>query len=140
MFLGNRCFALDSAWVDPYHTPFYFRAFEPLGTEDVVMKFAVVRTGGKQYKVSEGQILRVEKLEGEVGATVALSDVLLVAREAGDVSIGRPQVVGASVQAQIVQQGRGRKTSLFKYKPGARGVKRGHRQAYTQLKITHIEG
>jgi large subunit ribosomal protein L21 len=104
------------------------------------MKFAVVRTGGKQYKVSEGQILRVEKLAGDVGAQVEIADVLLVAREGGEVAIGRPQVAGAKVRAEIVAQGLGRKVSLFKYKPGARGVKRGHRQPYTQLKITGIEG
>jgi large subunit ribosomal protein L21 len=102
------------------------------------MSFAVVRTGGKQYKVREGQILRVEKLAGDVGATVELDEVLLVAGE-NEVTVGAPTVAGARVKAEIVRQGRGRKVMLFKYKPGARGLKRGHRQAYTQLKITGIE-
>jgi large subunit ribosomal protein L21 len=102
------------------------------------MNFAVVRTGGKQYKVREGQLLRVEKLAGDVGATVELGDVLMVAEEE-QVTVGAPTVAGAKVKAEIVRQGRGRKVMLFKYKPGERGVKRGHRQAYTQLKITGIE-
>lgn len=103
------------------------------------MKMAVVRTGGKQYKVREGQLLRVEKLEGDVGQSVSLADVLLVAEGESNVTVGTPNVAGATVQAEIVQQGKGRKVMLFKYKPGSRGVKRGHRQLYTQLKITSIQ-
>jgi large subunit ribosomal protein L21 len=102
------------------------------------MTFAIVRTGGKQYRVREGQILRVEKLVGDVGATVELGEVLMVG-QADAVRIGTPRVEGAKVRAEILRQSLGRKTMLFKYKPGARGVKRGHRQPYTQLKITGIE-
>ncbi len=102
------------------------------------MGFAVIRTGGKQYKVKEGQIRRVEKLAGEVGATLELTDVLLVAADDA-VTIGTPVVAGAKVRAQILRQGKARKVLLFKYKPGQRGLRRGHRQPYTQLKITGIE-
>jgi large subunit ribosomal protein L21 len=102
------------------------------------MKIAVVRTGGKQYKVREGQLLRVEKLEGDVGASLELSDVLLVA-DGDSVTIGKPVVPGAKVKAEIVRQGRAAKVQLFKYKPGARGLKRGHRQPYTQVKVLSIE-
>ena len=102
------------------------------------MKIAVVRTGGKQYKVREGQLLRVEKLEGEVGSSLELSDVLLVA-EGDSITIGKPVIAGAKVRAEIVRQGKARKVMLFKYKPGGRGLKRGHRQPFTQVKVVSIE-
>ena len=100
--------------------------------------YAVVKTGGKQYKVRPGQMVRVEKLEGAVGDTIALSDVLLVGG-GESVQIGRPQVEGASVQAQIVEQGRAKKIIVFK-KKRRKGYhkKQGHRQAFTEVKITQI--
>ena len=101
--------------------------------------YAVVKTGGKQYKVRPGQMVRVEKLEGAVGDTIALSDVLLIG--GGElVQIGRPQVEGASVQAQIVEQGRAKKIIVFK-KKRRKGYhkKQGHRQYYTQLRINEIK-
>jgi large subunit ribosomal protein L21 len=104
------------------------------------MKFAVIRTGGKQYKVREGQFLRVEKLAGEAGSSITLDEVLLVAQDGGAVTVGRPTIAGASVKADIVQHGLGKKVLLAKYKPAARAVKRGHRQAFTQLKVTSIQG
>src|SRR5258705_6628631 len=91
-------------------------------SEGYVMKFAVVRTGGKQYKVREGQVLRVEKLPGEVGNSVALDDVLLVSGE-GAATIGTPVVKGAKVQAEIVKQALARKVMLVKYKEGERYLK-----------------
>ena len=103
------------------------------------MKMAVVRTGGKQYKVREGQVLRVEKLEGDVGHTVDLSDVLLVSSGESETTIGQPNVAGAKVQAEIMRQALGKKVMLVKYKSGERAVKRGHRQPFTQLKITSIQ-
>jgi large subunit ribosomal protein L21 len=102
------------------------------------MKFAVVRTGGKQYKVREGQLLRVEKLPGEVGSSLELGDVLLVG-EGDAVTVGTPVVSGAKVRAEIVRQGKAAKVMLFKYKPGGRGLKRGHRQPFTQIKVVGIE-
>ena len=101
--------------------------------------YAVVKTGGKQYKVRPGQMVRVEKLEGAVGDTIALSDVLLIGG-GESVQIGRPQVEGASVQAQIVEQGRAKKIIVFK-KKRRKGYhkKQGHRQYYTQLRINEIK-
>ncbi|AVD72301.1 50S ribosomal protein L21 [Desulfobulbus oralis] len=100
--------------------------------------YAIIRTGGKQYQVAAGDRLKVEKLEGEVGSTVELQDVLLVVN--GDnVSVGRPLVEGAKVSATIVEQGRQKKIIVFK-KKRRKGyqVKRGHRQFYTALNIDTI--
>ena len=100
--------------------------------------YAIIRTGGKQYQVAAGDRLKVEKLEGEVGSTVELQDVLLVVN--GDnVSVGRPLVEGAKVSATIVEQGRQKKIIVFK-KKNRKGyqVKRGHRQFYTALNIDTI--
>ena len=100
--------------------------------------YAIVRTGGKQYQVTAGDRLKVEKLEGEVGATVELADVLLVV-DGENVRIGRPQVEGAKVSATIIEQGRHKKIIVFK-KKRRKGyqVKRGHRQLYTALNIDAI--
>ena len=101
--------------------------------------YAVIETGGKQYKVSAGQTVRVEKLEGEKGSAVAIDKVLLVADE-GDVKVGSPYLAGASVKARIIEQHRTRKVVVFRYKPkkGVR-VKNGHRQPYTALQIDSIQ-
>ena len=100
--------------------------------------YAIVRTGGKQYQVTAGDRLKVEKLEGEVGATVELADVLLVV-DGENVRIGRPVVEGAKVSATITEQGRHKKIIVFK-KKRRKGyqVKRGHRQLYTALTIDTI--
>ena len=99
--------------------------------------FAVIRTGGKQYKVAKDDVLSVEKLEGEAGAAVTFADVLMVGGET--VQAGAPLVGGASVTAEIVEQGRGEKVVAFKKrrrKDSRR--KRGHRQHFTKVKITEI--
>jgi large subunit ribosomal protein L21 len=100
--------------------------------------YAIIKTGGKQYRVSEGQTLRVEKLIGEPGAAVSLDEVLLVARE-GQATIGTPLVSGASVKATITGQAKAKKVLIFK-KKRRKGYhkKQGHRQFYTELKITGI--
>lgn len=100
--------------------------------------YAIVRTGGKQYQVEAGDKLKVEKLEGEVGAKVELEDVLLVV-DGENVRIGRPVVEGAKISATIVEQGRHKKIIVFK-KKRRKGyqVKRGHRQFYTALNIDAI--
>ena len=100
--------------------------------------YAIIRTGGKQYQVAAGDTLRVEKLKGNVGDTVELSDVLLVA-DGEDIKIGQPVVEGASVVAKISEQGKAKKVLVFKMKrrKGYR-VKRGHRQQYTALTIEEI--
>ena len=100
--------------------------------------YAIIRTGGKQYQVEAGDRLRVEKLEGEVGATVELDEVLLLV-DGESIQIGRPVVEGAKVLATIVEQGRQKKIIVFK-KKRRKGyqVKKGHRQFYTALNIDTI--
>lgn len=100
--------------------------------------YAIVRTGGKQYQVACGDQLRVEKLEGVVGDTVALDDVLLVA-DGEDIKVGQPVLENAKVTAKIAEQGRSKKVIVFKKKrrKGYR-LRRGHRQSYTALKIEEI--
>jgi large subunit ribosomal protein L21 len=99
--------------------------------------YAVIKTGGKQYRVSEGDRLRVEKLEGAVGDTVNFAEVLMLGGE--KVSIGAPLVSGAKVSAEIVGQGFGKKIIVFKMRRRKRyRRKNGHRQPYTELKVTGI--
>ena len=100
--------------------------------------YAIIRTGGKQYQVEAGDRLRVEKLEGEVGATVELDEGLLLV-DGESIQIGRPVVEGAKVVATIVEQGRQKKVIVFK-KKRRKGyqVKKGHRQFYTALNIDTI--
>jgi large subunit ribosomal protein L21 len=100
--------------------------------------YAVIHTGGKQYRVSEGDTLRVEKLPGEVGSSLEFGEVLMLG---GDkVAVGRPFVGGAKVEAQIVAQDRARKVIVFKMKRRKKyRRKAGHRQPYTEIKITGIQ-
>lgn len=103
------------------------------------MKYAVIRTGGKQYRVSEGQLVKIEKLTGEVGDTVTLGDVLFVGGN-GEVKIGAPLVADAKVTGEIVGQGKAKKVRVFKKKRRkSYSRQRGHRQHQTTLKITAIE-
>jgi large subunit ribosomal protein L21 len=101
--------------------------------------YAVIKTGGKQYRVSEGDRLRVEKLEGAVGDKLEIADVLMLG---GDkVAVGAPLVKGAKVDLQIVAQGLGKKIIVFKMRRRKRyRRKNGHRQPYTELKVTGISG
>ena len=100
--------------------------------------YAIIKTGGKQYRVSPGQTLRVEKLDGSIGDSIELNDVLLVGGE-GETRIGQPLVDGAKVNAEIVEQGRAKKIIVFK-KKRRKGYhkKQGHRQAFTEVRITGI--
>jgi large subunit ribosomal protein L21 len=100
--------------------------------------YAVVKTGGKQYRVAPGDILEVEKLEGDIGDIVSLGEVLLVAN--GDsVAVGQPLVQDATVTAKITGQHRGEKVQVFRYRPKKRiRVRRGHRQYLTRLEIEAI--
>ena len=99
---------------------------------------AVIRTGGKQYSVATGDILEVERLDGAIGETITLSDVLLVAN--GDVvTIGQPVVEGASVSAKVTGQYKGKKIHIMRYRPKTRiRVRKGHRQQLTRLEIQSI--
>jgi len=100
--------------------------------------YAIIRTGGKQYQVTAGDRLRVEKLTGDIGDTVEIDDVLLVA-DGEDVTIGQPVVDSAKVTAQIVEQGKHKKVIVFK-KKRRKGykLKKGHRQQFTALEIKEI--
>lgn len=99
--------------------------------------YAVIKTGGKQYRVNEGDRLRVEKLEGAVGDFVQLPEVLMLGGEL--VSIGKPLVAGAKVSAQIIGQGLGKKIIVFKMRRRKRyRRKNGHRQPFTELRVTSI--
>jgi len=101
--------------------------------------YAVVATGGKQYKVEAGEVLRVEKLQGDVGAQVAFDQVLLLA-DGENVRVGQPMVAGATVKGHIVEQGKSKKILVFKYKRRKRyRRKQGHRQLFTAIKIDAIE-
>ena len=100
--------------------------------------YAVLRTGGKQYKVQVGQVIDVEKLAAAKGSTVELTDVLLLAND-DEIQVGRPTVEGARVVAKVLEEGLGEKKVVFKYKPKVRYRRRlGHRQPYTRLAIQQI--
>lgn len=102
--------------------------------------FAIIRTGGKQYLVSPGQKLKIEKLPGKEGENFAFNEVLLVS-DGERVSVGMPTVSGATVAAKLVSQGKHKKQVVFKMKPKKRyRVKRGHRQPFTEIEITGITG
>lgn len=99
--------------------------------------YAVIKTGGKQYRVAEGDRLRVEKLEGAVGDTVDFAEVLMLGGER--IAIGTPLVSGAKVSAEIVGQGLGKKIIVFKMRRRKRyRRKNGHRQPFTELKVKGI--
>jgi len=100
--------------------------------------YAVIKTGGKQYKVSAGDLLKVEKLAGAVGETIELDEVLMVGGE--EVKIGTPLLPNAKVTATIVEQGKDKKILVFKSKRRKNYRKKyGHRQPLTRLKITDIK-
>ena len=102
--------------------------------------YAVIKTGGKQYRVAQGDRLRVEKLPGNVGDTITLGEVLLVGEGEG-VKVGAPMVSGAKVQAKIVAQDRGPKIIIFKFRRRKNyRRKTGHRQPFTALEITSVAG
>lgn len=102
--------------------------------------YAVIKSGGKQYRVKEGEVIKLEKLELETGASVDFSEVLLVAN-GDDVKVGAPLVEGAKVTAEVVGHGRGDKVTIIKFRRRKHHMKRqGHRQWFTEVKITSIAG
>ncbi len=102
------------------------------------MANAVIRTGGKQYRVAEGDLLRVEKLAGEPGSKITFDEVLMVGGD--EPKFGQPLVSGAKVEAEIVAQDRGAKLIVFKFKRRKKHRKKqGHRQYFTQVKITGVK-
>jgi large subunit ribosomal protein L21 len=101
--------------------------------------FAVIKTGGKQYRVASGDVIKVEKLEVEAGATIALDQVLMLGGEGLEAAVGTPLVAGATVSAEVIAQDRGPKIIVFKKKRRQNyRRKNGHRQDLTVLRITGI--
>ncbi len=100
--------------------------------------YAIIRTGGKQYQVSEGDKLRIEKINGAVGDSVELNEVLMIV-DGESVSVGTPSLESAKVEATIVEQGKSKKVIVFKKKrrKGYR-LKKGHRQSFTEISISDI--
>lgn len=100
--------------------------------------YAIIKTGGKQYTVNEGDILKIEKLNVASGEKFMFEEVLAVSKD-GDVKFGSPVVEGAKVEATVLEEGRGKKVIVFKYKPKKDyRKKQGHRQPYTKVKIDKI--
>ena len=108
--------------------------------ESEISMYAVVRTGGKQYRVSTGEKLRIEKLAASVGSELVFDEVLLVG-DGQALDIGTPVVKGASVKAKIIAHGLGEKVMIFKLRRRKNSKRlRGHRQAYTEIEVTGIAG
>ena len=102
--------------------------------------YAVIETGGKQYRVKQGDVLFVEKLEANEGDTINIDKVLLLSNE-GELSTGKPYLEGAKVEATVLEQGKAKKIIVYKYKAKKNyRKKQGHRQPYTKLKIGKIVG
>lgn len=102
--------------------------------------YAVIRTGGKQYRVNEGDVLKVEKLTADEGATIEFEEVLAISKDDG-LLVGTPLVEGAKVAAKVLGHGKAKKVIVFKYKPKKDyRKKQGHRQPYTEVQITKIIG
>ncbi len=99
--------------------------------------YAIIATGGKQYKVAEGDVIRIEKIEAEAGSVVTFDQVLCVNN--GELTIGCPTVAGATVTATVEKTAKGKKVIVYKYKrKSGYHKKNGHRQLYTQVKIDKI--
>ncbi|MBO4288506.1 MAG: 50S ribosomal protein L21 [Lachnospiraceae bacterium] len=99
--------------------------------------YAIIATGGKQYKVAEGDVIRVEKLGVEAGASYEFDQVLAIGGD--EMTVGTPVVEGAKVKATVIGDGKGKKVIVYKYKPkSGYHKKNGHRQQYTELKIEEI--
>lgn len=102
--------------------------------------YAIIKTGGKQYRVAEGDILRVELLEKDPKQAVTFDEVLLVAKD-GDLQVGQPTVAGASVEAEVITHDRAKKVIIFKKKRTTTYQRtQGHRQGYTEVRIKAIRG
>lgn len=103
------------------------------------MMYAVIRTGGKQYRVAEGDVLRVEKLTGEAGSAITFSEVLMVGGNDAP-KVGQPVLDGAKVEAKVLRQDRHRKVLHFRKEKEGWTRRRGHRQPFTEVQVTSISG
>ena len=102
--------------------------------------YAVIETGGKQYRVQEGDVLFVEKIDAEEGQVIDFDKVLVLSKE-GDLTVGKPFIEGAKVEGSVLEQGKSKKIVVFKYKAKKNyRKKQGHRQPYTKVKIEKIVG
>jgi large subunit ribosomal protein L21 len=101
--------------------------------------YAVIRTGGKQYRVAEGDVFRIEKVAGDVGANVTFDDILLLGGSESP-KIGKPTVAGAKVVGQILRQDKARRVLHFRKEKEGWTRRRGHRQPFTEVKVTSISG
>jgi large subunit ribosomal protein L21 len=111
---------------------------DQLPLSEIATMYAVIKTGGKQYRVTEGQTLRVEKLPAEIGAELELGDVLMVAN-GDEIKIGAPLVEGGKVNARVKAHGRDDKVTIIKFRRRKHHMKRqGHRQYFTEIEITGI--
>ncbi len=100
--------------------------------------YAVFRTGGKQYRAAKGDVLRLEKIEADEGASVDFDDVLLIG-EGSDIKVGNPVIAGSSVSAKVLRQGKSKKVSVVKFKRRQNYLRQGsHRQFFTEVEITGI--
>ena len=101
--------------------------------------YAVIKTGGKQYRVSEGETLKIEKLELEPGKKVIFNEVLMIA-DGDNIQVGSPLVEKATVEAKVISQGKGKKVNILKFKRRKNSMKRqGHRQLFTEIQIGKIK-
>ncbi len=102
--------------------------------------YAVFRTGGKQYRAAKGDVLRLEKIDGDEGASVKFDDVLLIG-EGSDIKVGKPVLAGSSVSATVIRQGKSKKVPVVKFKRRKNYLRQGtHRQFFTEVEITGISG
>jgi large subunit ribosomal protein L21 len=130
----------------PNRTMGFRKSFHREGTEvgeytirEVHHMYAIIKTGGKQYRVQEGDVLNVEKLDAEKDAEVVFDEVLAIVND-GEVTVGKPVVEGAKVTATVVEQGKADKILVFKYRAKSNYRKRaGHRQPFTTVKISGIQ-
>ena len=101
--------------------------------------YAVIKSGGKQYRVQQGEMLKLEKLDVEIGQTINLAEVLMINDEAGNVEVGTPLLDSATVEAKVVAQGRHKKVKIIKFRRRKHSMKQmGHRQYFTEVEITKI--
>ena len=120
--------------------PFRDAVFSEYIDEEVSLMYAIIKTGGKQYRVQEGDSIFVEKLNADVDSNVVFDQVLAVVND-GDVKVGTPVVEGAKVTAKVLAQGKEKKVLVFKYKAKSNYRRRqGHRQPFTKVAIEKIEG
>jgi large subunit ribosomal protein L21 len=114
------------------------RVFARLSAREGIAIYAIIKTGGKQYRVHPGEVIEVERLEGEPGASLEIGEVLMVV-DGDSVTVGTPNVAGAKVVATVVEETRAPKVIVFKYKPKIRYRRtRGHKQRLTRLRIESI--